>query len=74
MTKIEYYTKNKKVYHYEPSEQEAKELQLLRIKSLRARQKQERKERKRYELEHSKGYCPNCFLLRPLTGICPNCN
>ena len=74
MTKVEYYTKNKKVYHYTPTEQEAEELRLLRRKSMYARNKQEKLAKEQYELDHSKGYCPNCFMLRPLTGICPNCN
>lgn len=74
MTKVEYYTKNKKVYHYEPTAQEAEELKALRKKSIFARRKQEERERQQHILDHSKGYCPNCFMLRPLTGICPNCN
>lgn len=74
MTKVEYYTKNKKVYHYVPTEQEAEELRLLRRKSIFARQKQAEREHEQHALDHSKGYCPNCFMLRPLTGICPNCN
>lgn len=74
MTKVEYYTKNKKVYHFEPTAQEAEELKSLRRKSMYARKKQAERDYEQHVLEHSKGYCPKCFLLIPLTGVCPNCN
>lgn len=74
MTKVEYYTKNKKVYHYEPTKAEAKMLSKQRSKMIQARRKTEAKEREQHLLDHSKGYCTKCFMLRPLTGICPNCN
>ena len=72
--KVEYYTKNKKVYHYYPSQAESEELDELRRKQRYARQKAEKEEAEQYRLDHSKGYCKCCFMLKPLTGICPNCN
>ena len=74
MEKVEYYTKNKKVYHYYPTEAEREELMTKKLKMLYARRKQAERDQKAYELEHSQGYCPTCFMLKPLTGICPNCN
>lgn len=74
MTKVEYYTKNKKVYHYEPTEQEREEIMTRKLKMLYARRKEERRAQEQHNLDHSKGYCPNCYMLRPLTGICPNCD
>lgn len=73
MTKIEYYTKNKKVYHYEPTAAEAEEIRLLRKKQLKARSRADKRAQDEYEEEHLAGYCPCCFLLRPATGICPTC-
>lgn len=74
MKKVEYYTKNKKVYHYEPTEQERKEIEARKLKTLYALRKQAQEERAQHILDHSKGYCPHCYMLRPLTGICPNCD
>lgn len=74
MVKVEYYTKDNKTYHYEPTEAEASELARLRTKSLWARRYEEKRQAEQHKLEHSKGYCPCCFMLKPLTGICPNCN
>ena len=74
MTNVAYYTKDKKVYHYEPTEAEQEELYKQRKKMLYARRKAEQEEQEAHELEHSKGYCTKCFMLKPLTGICPNCN
>lgn len=74
MTKVEYYTKNKKVYHYEPTEAEAKMLNKQRSKMIYARRMAEAEEQEQHLLDHSKGYCTKCFMLKPLTGICPNCN
>lgn len=74
MIKVEYYTKDKKVYHYEPTESEQEELYKQRKKMLFARRKAEQEAQEAHELEHSKGYCPKCLMLRPLTGICPNCD
>lgn len=74
MPKVEYYTKNKKVYHYEPTEAEASELARLRKKSLCARRHEKKCHAEQYKLEHSQGYCTCCFMLKPLTGICPTCS
>lgn len=74
MTKVEYYTKNKKVYHYEPTEAEAQMLSKQRKKMLFARRKADEEADEQYHIDHSKGYCTKCFMLRPLTGICPNCD
>lgn len=74
MTRVEYYTKNKKVYHYEPTDAERKEIYKRRKKMLYARRKADEQQAEQDALDHSKGYCPKCFMLRPLTGICPNCN
>ena len=74
MTQVEYYTKNKKVYHYEPTSAEQEEINAKKRKALRARRYAEKRAQEQHELEHSKGYCPTCFMLKPLTGICPNCN
>lgn len=74
MTKVEYYTKNKKVYHYEPTEQEREELTRQKLKAMYARRKEEQRMQEQHALDHSKGYCPRCYMLKPLTDICPNCN
>lgn len=74
MTKVEYYTKNKKVYHYEPTKAEREDLDERRKKVLYAHRKEQERQAKQYALDHSKGYCHHCFTLKPLTGICPNCN
>lgn len=70
---IAYYTKNKKVYHYEPTKAEAEEIRLLRKKQRTARWLADMKAQAEYENEHQSGYCPCCFLLKPMTGICPTC-
>lgn len=74
MTRVEYYTKNKKVYHYEPSPSEREELDRQRRRQLFGRKKAEEAKAEHEALIHSKGYCTKCFLLRPLTGICPTCD
>lgn len=74
MRKVAYYTKNKKVYHYEPSPSEQEELDKQRRRCLYGRRKAEKEAAEREALYHSKGYCPTCFILRPLTGICPTCD
>lgn len=74
MTRIEYQTINKKVYHYEPTEAEQEEIDARRSKLRYALLKEERRKNEEHVLQHSKGYCTKCFMLRPLTGICPTCN
>ena len=74
MNKVEYYTKNKKVYHYEPTAAEREEIQKMRLKQLKARSKAEKLAQEQWIEEHKGGYCPKCFLLRPITGICPTCD
>lgn len=74
MTPVEYYTKNKKVYHYTPTYQEKIELDKQRMRQFYGRLKAEREKEEHEALIHGKGYCPKCFLLRPLTGICPTCD
>ena len=73
MTPVEYYTKNKKVYHYEPTASELEEIQARKLKAMYARRYAEKEAAEQDKLDHSKGYCPTCFMLRPLTGVCPNC-
>lgn len=72
--RVEYYTKNKKVYQYVPTPAECKEIDALKNRQRKARLAAEKKAREAYVLEHCQGYCPKCFLLKPLTGICPNCD
>lgn len=74
MIRVEYYKKNKKVYHYYPTEAEQAEIDEQRKKMLYARRKADKEAQAKYELEHSKGYCTKCFMLKPLTGICPTCD
>lgn len=74
MERVEYYTKNKKVYHYIPTPSEREELDRQRRKQMFGRRKAEKEAREREALYHSKGYCTKCFLLKPLTGICPTCD
>lgn len=74
LTKVEYYTKNKKVYHYIPTEAEREEINARRRKMLLARRKAEEQAIEQDKLNHSGGYCPHCFILRPITGICPTCD
>ena len=74
MEKVAYYTKNKKVYHYTPSDAEWDEIQKQKSKQLRARLYAEKQAREHEALIHSEGYCPKCFILKPLTGICPTCD
>lgn len=74
MTKVEYYIKNKKVYHYTPTDAEREEIDKRRRKMLFARRKADEEADEQHQLDHSKGYCTKCFMLRPLTGICPNCD
>lgn len=74
MTHVEYYTKNKKVYHYEPTAAELEEIQARREKQLKARLYAAKKEFEQSQFDHRHGYCPRCFLLIPHTGTCPNCN
>lgn len=74
MTPVEYYVKNKKVYHYEPTPAELKEIKAQRNKVRKARYVHELVMQAQYEYEHQGGYCPKCFLLRPITGACPTCN
>lgn len=33
----------------------------------------DREAQKQWQLDHSKGYCPKCHCLLPLTGRCDNC-
>ena len=74
MIKVEYYTKNKKVYHYEPTDAEREEINERIYKMRFARRKAEEKQAEQDILDHSKGYCTKCFMLKPLTGVCPNCD
>lgn len=74
MTKVEYYTRNKKVYHYYPTENEAKEISKQKRKISYAMKMADKELMAQYKYEHQGGYCPKCFLLRPITGICPTCN
>ena len=69
-----YYSKHGKNYFYYLSEQEKKERAALLKRVLAARRTQEEKDGEQYELHHSQGYCDKCFMLRPLTGVCPTCN
>lgn len=74
MTRVEYYTKNKKVYHYFPTHAEQQELDKQKRRQMYGRRKAELEAAEHEALIHSKGYCPKCFILRPLTGICPTCD
>jgi hypothetical protein len=74
MIQVEYYTKNKKVYHYEPTEAERAEIDEMKTRQKNGRRYAEKLAREKYCTEHSQGYCDKCFMLKPLTGICPNCN
>ena len=71
---IAYYTKNKKVYHYTPTQAELDDMRRQRARTLYAMRKAEEEAQEQYETEHKGGYCPKCFLLRPTTGICPTCD
>jgi hypothetical protein len=33
----------------------------------------ERQKREQDALDHKGGYCPRCFLLKPINGVCDNC-
>ena len=74
MANVEYYTKNRKVYHYEPTPSELEEIKDKRRRCLYGRLRAEREAAEKEALYHSQGYCPKCFLLKPLTGICPTCD
>ena len=74
MERVEYYTKDKKTYHYYPTEAEREEINKRRRKMLFARRKADEEQAEQDIIDHSKGYCTKCFMLRPLTGICPNCD
>ena len=74
MEKVAYYTKDRKVYHYHPTPAEQEELDRQRRRQLYGRLKAEQEAAEHEALIHSQGYCPKCFLLKPLTGICPTCD
>lgn len=74
MEKIAYYTKDGKTYHYTPSDAEWDAIQAQKSRQLKARLYADKKAREQEALLHSMGYCPKCFILKPLTGICPTCN
>lgn len=71
---MEYYTINKKVYHYEPSPSEQAEIDKQKRKQWFGRLKAEKLAQEQYRYEHQGGYCPKCFLLRTINGVCNNCD
>lgn len=73
-TMVAYYTKDKKVYHYYPTTIEVDEITERNRKLAFIRSKEDEKRRDDWLYEHKGGYCPKCFLLRTITGVCTNCN
>lgn len=74
MIRVEYYKKNKKVYHYYPTQAELEEIDKRKRNIMYARRYAEKKALEEYVEQHKCGYCPKCFMLKPMTGICPTCD
>ena len=51
------------------------ENELKRRRKLRyAMKKRDEELERQYKIEHKNGYCPKCYCLLPMSGICDNCN
>ena len=72
-TIVAYYTKDKKVYHYYPTQSEINEMEEKKAKWMYAMSYSEKMKREQDALDHKGGYCPKCFLLKPINGVCNNC-
>lgn len=70
MKNVTWYNNNKSNHFRFSTDAEVDDMNNRKRKLSYIRRKQDQEANEAYRLEHSKGYCPKCHCLLPLSGIC----